>query len=354
LQLGVAYNRFNDERRSVAATGKAHAIFNRALGPDHPDTVMALRNLGVGHKYAGDFVAAGRAYREVLASRRRTLGNGHRDTLEAASLVQLNLVDQGRIAEARQMGRDLLAHYDAVTRDAGAETLLLDDHARLLLGITPSDLRDPARAQALAARAVAATGRRDYLRLRTLAEAQIALGRRREALATIREALAQPQAIQSWTLEALHVELSREFETPAEIERWLLDRVAQFDRAGRPDDFLAGRTLRLLAEEAERHGRVGDAERWYREALAQFRRTAPDAHWLIGRVKSELGGLLVGQRRFGEAERLLVEGWTTLIEDRNVRPEYRQQTRDRLVALYEATGRPAEAGRWRSRSLAPP
>jgi serine/threonine-protein kinase len=354
MRLGTAYSRFNDEVRSVQATERAHAIFQRTLGPDHPDTVMALRNLGVGHKYAGDLAAAGRAYRDVLESRRRTLGDGHRDTLEALGLVQLNLADQKRDAEARRMGRDLIARYDAATRPAAADPLLIDDHARLLLGITPPDLRDPARAAALAARAVAATRRQDYLRLRTLGEAQIALGRRREAMATIGEALALPPAIQSWTLESLYVDLLREFATPAEVERWLVDRVAQFGRAGRPDDFLAGRTLRFLAELEEREGRPAEAERRYREALAQFRKTAPDAHWLIGLVKSQIGGLLVGQRRFAEAEPLLREAWTALIEDGNVRPEFRQQARDRLVVLYEATGRPAEAARWRTRSTAGP
>jgi hypothetical protein len=82
-----------------------------------------------------------------------------------------------------------------------------------------------------------------------------------------------------------------------------------------------------------------------------MRRTLDDSQWEIGRVKSELGERLAARRASPEAERLLLDGFTTLQADIEVRPEVLVEARDRLVALYGAWGRTGEAARWRERRL---
>jgi eukaryotic-like serine/threonine-protein kinase len=351
LSLGTAYSRFARDQDAARAIGRAHAILRETLGADHPDTVKALRNLGVSSKYAGDLPAAERSYREVLAIRQRTLGPLHRDTLEAGTLVQLNVGEQGRLAEARTLGRTLINQYEAVILASKVDPLVLDDYALLLHQIDPPDLRNPARSVAIAERAVADTRRQDYARLRTLAHALRAAGRDRDALATAREALALPPALQSWTLEQLVVDLLTALGAPGEKEAWLLDRLAQFSRLGRPDDFLAGTTLRHLAETSLAAGRVEEAEARYRQALAQMRKTGPDSHWQVGRIKSDLGAIVAKRRDFREAETLLVEGYRTLVADRVVRRTLKERAKTRLVELYAAMGRPAEAERWRREAI---
>jgi tetratricopeptide (TPR) repeat protein len=220
-----------------------------------------------------------------------------------------------------------------------------------LLEVEPEDVRNPARALEIATRAVAASGRKHYLRLKTLAQAHAALGQPKPAIAVAREALALPGAIQSWTTEELLVGLLEKNGTPAEIETFLLHRLEEFPRLGRPDDRFAARTMRHLARLYARQGRAGDAEQRYRDVLAQLRKTAPDTDWEVGRAKSELGAQLTARRAFAEAEPLLITGFETLLGDTGVRVEVLGAARTRLVTFYEGSNRPDDARRWRTRAL---
>jgi serine/threonine protein kinase/tetratricopeptide (TPR) repeat protein len=350
LRLGVAHGHFNANADAGAAFERAHRIYERTLGPEHPETLRALRNVAIAHRRKRDFVRAEPLYRRILEIRRRTLGERHPAVIE--SLVGLNemLADAGRTEEARRAGREVITASEALAAAADADPLVLDDFAIFLLDVKPADLRDPSRALALAERAVAATSRRHYLRLRTLGRAQVAVARPDLALATVREALALPASIQSWTLEQMMVDLLRERGTTQELEAWLRARYEQFERLGRPDDYLAGKTLRHLAQLYLREGRLEEAEQRFAQALAQYRKTAPDSNWEVGRAKSELGERLAARRAFAEAEPLLLQGFDALTGDPQTRPEYIAAARTRIVALYEAWPRVDEAQRWRARA----
>ena len=53
----------------------------KALGPDHSDTLSSMNNLaGVLHKQ-GQYAEAEQLYRDVMARRQSTLGPEHPDTL---------------------------------------------------------------------------------------------------------------------------------------------------------------------------------------------------------------------------------------------------------------------------------
>jgi tetratricopeptide (TPR) repeat protein len=93
-----------------------------------------------------------------------------------------------------------------------------------------------------------------------------------------------------------------------------------------------------------------EAEPLLRECLTIGEKTQPDV-WNTFKARSMLGDALLGQKKYAEAEPLLVAGYegmkrreaTTAPQAR----DYQTEALERLVQLYEATGKPEEAARWR-------
>ncbi len=95
-------------------------------------------------------------------------------------------------------------------------------------------------------------------------------------------------------------------------------------------------------------GRTRDAEPLLRESLDLRQQALPAGHWLIAASKSALGACLVAGRRFREAEGLLLQGYEGLRTFRGDTHERTVEARSRLVALYEAWGRPDRAAAFRT------
>jgi len=87
------------------------------------------------------------------------------------------------------------------------------------------------------------------------------------------------------------------------------------------------------------------------QVIARFeaeRQALPAGHWLIAASESALGACLVAGRRFREAEALLLHGYEGLRVSRGDTHERTVEARLRLVALYEAWGRPDRAAAFRT------
>ena len=97
-------------------------------------------------------------------------------------------------------------------------------------------------------------------------------------------------------------------------------------------------------------GELTAAELLLRESLAEWRRRRPGGHWVIAQAQSVLGECLVSLERFDEAERMLTRSLEFFQQLGRV--EAIEETLARLVGLYEASGRPAEAADYRSRLAA--
>jgi tetratricopeptide (TPR) repeat protein len=350
--VALTLERLGREADAAPYVERAYDIYRRAFGPEHPNTIISLRNIGILYaRLANGFSKAEPIYRQVLDMRRRTLGDLHADTIESG----LNLADlytrAGHVSESRAAGRDVVRQCEKVAARPDAEPLTLDKCANYYLRGNPPDLHDPRRALGLAERAVSVEGRAHYTRLATLARAHQALGRPTEAIAVLREALALPQAIQSWTTEALLVDLLREHGKPEEIERWLLDRLDQFRKLRGPDDHFMAYTLRHLARLYARQGRAQEAEARFAERLAQLRKESPETNWQVAQARTELGEQIVARGAFAEAEPLLLGGMKDLQADVYVTNQQLEEARARIVKLYTAWNRPVEAGAWKKRPL---
>jgi hypothetical protein len=92
----------------------------RVLGPEHPGTLTTMGNLAAclngqglalaveGLEGQGKLAEAEEMLREVLGVKRRVLGPEHPDTLEAMHNLGCPLSGQGKHAEAEQMFREVL------------------------------------------------------------------------------------------------------------------------------------------------------------------------------------------------------------------------------------------------------
>jgi len=110
-------------------------------------------------------------------------------------------------------------------------------------------------------------------------------------------------------------------------------------------DTLTGVTRTLLLEE-----KFIEAEPPAREALA-LREKPPSDNWETFEAQSLLGASLLGQKKYSEAEPLLLSGYQGLKAREQTIPAVEKRClKDALqclTQLYDATGKPEEAAKWK-------
>src|SRR5262249_2689691 len=81
----------------------------RVLGPDHPDTLRSMSNLGELLTREGKLARARRLVEDAAGLQRRTLGAGHPDTLASTTNLANVLFAQDQPREALRLHRQVLA-----------------------------------------------------------------------------------------------------------------------------------------------------------------------------------------------------------------------------------------------------
>jgi eukaryotic-like serine/threonine-protein kinase len=101
-----------------------------------------------------------------------------------------------------------------------------------------------------------------------------------------------------------------------------------------------GRSWTILGKILTRLGEPARGEEHLRNALALRAKALKPGHTAIAATQSALGECLGVQKRFDEAEPLLLESHTALNKALGENDPRTQRARRRLVALYEAWGKP--------------
>ena len=115
-------------------------------------------------------------------------------------------------------------------------------------------------------------------------------------------------------------------------------------------------SLDYLAGMLEAKGDYAGAEPLYRRVLearkANFEKKIPDS-WQMFDAQSLLGGCLLGQKKVAEAEPLLLSGYEGMKQREDKIPvpgkPRLKEALQRLVQLYEATGRTDQAAAWKQK-----
>jgi non-specific serine/threonine protein kinase/serine/threonine-protein kinase len=306
--------RFDEAERLCTDVVEA---YRAKLGPDHPDSLDATQNLADLHYHRQRYDQALALQKPVLQARRARLGADHPATLRSLNSLALCYYELGRFDEAEPL---LMQVIDINRRTLGA------DHPEAIttlhnLGIVYRDRGRYDEAEPLLREALAG------------AEKRLGLGH--ELTQTIILNVAD-----------LHGRQGRPHLTEP-----ILRRVVKFLREHPVSDPLVYAVqLGELAGNLLAQKKYAEAEPMARECLAIRSEKRPD-RWVTFYARTTVGGALLGQGKYAEAEPLLIQAFEGMkARESQMRPSSKflmLEPLERLVQLYDAWGKAAEAARWR-------
>jgi tetratricopeptide (TPR) repeat protein len=308
-RLPEAVRLLEQVRDKLVATGR---------GPDHPLTLAALHNLAHAYRAAGRPADAIPLFEQVRDAQERTRGPNHLTTLLTLNNLAATCWSVGRLErsvplfeealrrEIQAVGKD---HYETI-RTAFNLGVNYHDAGRLDDAVRVFDDWLPRAAKVLPV----GHDVRDFGRSAG-AETYAGAGRHDRAEPLLREA--------------------------ADLVKL---------RAGADAPAYAGQ-LAMLGLNLLHQRKWADAEPVLRECLA-IRDKKQAGTWTTFNTRSMLGGALLGRKKYAEAEPLLLEGYEGMKQRAAKIPEPHRKARlsealERLVRLYDAWGKPAEAAKWR-------
>jgi serine/threonine protein kinase/tetratricopeptide (TPR) repeat protein len=283
VNLGANYARIGKHDRAVALSQQALDLYKARLGPDHPDTLRCMNNLAGAYWRGGKLDRSVPLFEDTLGRQTRKLGRDHPETILTIANLGINYRDAGRIQEAIPLLEEAL---DRANKLKPFPAVLTDLPAMMIETYDRAGL----------------TAKSEPLR--------------RQLLAQLR----------------------------TRIER--MSNLAQVDAEMVPlADALAQLGRNLLQQQ-----KWTDGEPILRECLAIREKKLAD-DWTTFNTKSMLGGALLGQKKYAEAEPLLLAGYEGMkARDAKIPSQGRPRVAaalERLVQLYEATGKKDDAARWR-------
>ena len=366
--LSVVYLRQGRYAEAEPLSSRALEIQRRTLGEEHPDTLDSESHLGWVYHAQGQLAKAETLLTKVFQSRRRVQGEEHPDTLRAAIALALVYRDQAKYPEA-----DLLL---AQTVEIQRRTLGEEHHDTLACMSNLANLyRDEGKldqAEALLSRVLEAFKRKlgeehpDTLRtMMNLGVLYRSEGKYDQGAILIRKVLEEQRQTQGnehadtlWTmyqLARLYVEQGNDEQAEPLLTAFLEIRRHAPSPGQRGVSFLSSYSdtagvLALVGRIRLRQHGYSQAEAALREGLEGHGKDAP-VPWQRYEMQSMLGASLMAQRRFEQAEPLLLSTYQTLTLHRSEIPwdsrSTAEQTRHRIVELYQSWGKPDKAEAWR-------
>ena len=294
-------------------------IRRRALGEDHELVAASLVQVAGALRIKGDLAQAEIVLREALIRQRRALGPEHPDVGESMLHLGDLLVRRGRApGEAERLFRDGLAIQQ---RALGPQHPLLS-HGLGSLAALLADRGAYREAEALI----------------------------REELAIQLESYGPDNGATANTIDAL-AGLMLQQGRLAEAESLSREGLATWRRAVGPEHSAYAGSLGGLAEVLAARGRYDEAERLAREEAAIRTARHGPGHALVASAWLQIARYRLARRDYATAERLARDA-LGLLDAAGVLPSHEQVLEaNRLLAeVCEATGRPAEAARYRALS----
>jgi tetratricopeptide (TPR) repeat protein len=343
---------------------KALAILRRAYGEENLQTLEAMSRLTQVLQGQEKLPAteAEALQRKVLETRRRVQGNEHPATLLAMHGFAILLIEHGKLDEAERLSREGLET---------ARRVLGDDHHRTLLlmkglGVALHRRGDYAAAEPLFVKNLEAHRRvigeehsQTVTVMNHLAQLYKDQGKydqaeplAAQALAIRRRVYGEDHPATLWSM----LVLSEAYQGQGKFDQaepLLVKRVEISRREHGAEDPELAVALAFLGLCRLQQQRFAEAEPVLRECLATCDQRVPDG-WGRCNAQSLLGGSLLGQKKYAEAESLLVQGYEGMKQREVTIPVTYRTVRlaealERLVQLYEATGRPEQAAEWRAK-----
>jgi tetratricopeptide (TPR) repeat protein len=368
--LGTAYIHLDRNQEAAKLFNELSEIYLRKFGPEHSGTLTTLHNLAVAYTGLNRVPEAIELFEQVVARRLKRFGPNHPDTLMTQGLLAKAYDAAGRTPEAVKLLEDV---YDRQRKRDGADhlqTILVQSN----LGGLYWRSRQFDKAAACfeeAVRRMMEQPQPDEPSLITwgfnVAVNQYGAGRTDEALATCEKWLARARLklgsehkVTRFGLKAAAEMYTgvQEFQKAAPLWRELLESWPKTlpRETEQRASLLATYGFCLLKTD-----QFAEAEPLLRECQAIREKSRPDV-WTTFNGKSMLGGALLGRARsvsdgiekailYAEAEPLLLAGYEGMKQRQKTIPPNNRiriaEATERLVQLYEATGKKDEAAKWR-------
>jgi len=336
----------------------------KLLGNEHPHVATSLCNLAQVLEDQGKLEQAEALHRQALAMRRKMLGSEHPDVANSILALANVLQDQSRWTEAETLHREALALRKKLLGSEHPDIARsLNDLAQVVSAQGKQTEAEALFRQALSMKKkLLGSEHPDVANsLAGLAAVLQQQGKLVEAETLFREALAMRKKL----LGSEHLDVASSLYNLAGAlrEQRKLQDAEVLDREalamgrkllGSEDpgvaDALADLTRTLLLEE-----KFSEAETLARLCLVLREKRLPH-DWGTFEARSLLGSTLVGQKHYPEAEPLLLTGYQGMKQREDTIPAgEKRRLKDALqylVQLYEATGLPEEAAKWRRELIA--
>lgn len=322
--LGTTYLYLGEAPTAIRQLERALALRNDQLGPEHADTLATLNNLAQACLAAGRALDAVRLHERELEATRRLRGPEHADTL----LSQSNLA-----SALRRAGRDDLAIPLLEQVYHRRKATLGADHPETLLS----------------------TGK--------LAAAYLDANRTAEAIPLLRHDLERSRATRDRnhpeTLTALN-NLAAAYVKLGQYRQALplLGQAVELRKATLgPNHADTLTAMSNLASASQRDGARDRALTLFNEVLSLRRSHLPPDHPDTIKSMNNLAVVHMEARDWSSAEPLLIEAHEALARRAAATPDTSSAAmatvRKRLVALYQAWGKPEQANAWRASPAGP-
>ena len=346
-----------DYPRAEALALEALEMRRELLGQKHPDVATSLLVLAVVYRYQGDYAAAESLIREALAIQKEALGSDHLDVATSLETMAELLLEQDAYAEAERAARDAVALR---------ERLLGHDHRYVAsaLSAVASALRGQgkyAQAEVCARRALEIYRESVGEDHPYFADALVSLGnlqRDQGRYAAAEPLLRRAEKYCRANLSYDHPYVRKSIGGLA----WLLFDTADYAQA---ESLFAEALTLYRARLNHEHLRVADpmlgqaraklargdaraAEPALEEVCRIYRSTLGEGRWSTACAESARGGCLVALRRYDQAEPLLIESERIMRNLRGPRDRYVREGLQRIIALYEAWGKPDKVAEYRA------
>ncbi|MGQ0629267.1 MAG: tetratricopeptide repeat protein, partial [Phycisphaerales bacterium] len=289
----------------------ALATRRRVLGEEHKDTITSINNMGVLLQAQGKLAEAETCLREALERSRRLLGESHPNTLDSVNNMGALLQSQGKYAEAEPYSREALARNRRVFGEEHPKTLSsIGNLGSLLQGDGRLAEAEPYLREALEKRR-RVLGEEHPSTLSSINNMGFLLNAQgkfvdaepyyREALEKFRRGLGEehPKTIVSLNNLATLLTDQRKFAEAEPYFRETLEKSRRVLGEEHPDTLTSINNMGLLLQS---QGKIAEAEPYYREALEKRRRVLGEVHPQTLISINNMGGLLRDQGKLAEAE----------------------------------------------------
>jgi serine/threonine protein kinase/tetratricopeptide (TPR) repeat protein len=399
--LGSADPRVSGREVSVASVlDAASARVEQELSNQPGVKAAVLSTLGTTYEGLGLLEPAEKELKAALQTNIAVFGPQHIEVARSLNLLATVAEDRGNLKEAERLDREALAMLARLGQtESGDAARVKGDLARVLEGLGDSAAAETLYRETLSIARRLASGPSELVAA-TLNNLGVLLGQRgdwagaeplhREALEIIKTLRGPDSPEVAAGMNTLGAVLEAKGDLTG-AERLYRDSLAQRRKLLGPEHpdtarsmyalaYLLrlkgdpGRALRMSREVLALRGRVlpdahpmvaatlvveglslmdlrrpREAEPLLRESLEIRRQALPQGHWLIAASESALGGCLLACRRFPEAEALLLQGYDGLKASRGETHALTVEAARRVVALYEARGKPDKAAEWRKK-----